>query len=104
MLLLIVKILILSNIKDKKELYNFGNYELDAIYFSFYDQDLAFQQREVVNDLIIDIFLVLTSEEQALNEMKKKNLLPIFDKISSKLNESENLKDRLFVITNYLAN
>ena len=61
-------------------------------------------EREIINDLIVDIFLILTNEHKAVEYMKEKNLLQAFNKMKIREKNEESLKDRLFVICNYLEN
>jgi hypothetical protein len=99
---LIIKILLLTNVTHKKELLDIGLSYIDEIYLPSFDTDIAASEREVINDIIIDIFLVLTNDEEAVKFMREKELKKIIDLIKNRLTEDDNLKDRLFVITNYL--
>ena len=97
---LIIKILLITNVSNKKELLDIGY--IDEIYLPNFDSNIAYSEKEILNDIIIDIFLVLTNDEEAVIAMKNKNLKGVLYKINDKLIENENLKDRLFVITNYI--
>jgi hypothetical protein len=100
---LIIKILLLTNVTHKKELLDIGLSYIDEIYLPSFNMEIAAGEKEIINDIIIDIFLVFTNDEEAIKFMKEKELKKILDLIESRLNENENLKDRLFVITNYLG-
>jgi hypothetical protein len=100
----LIKILVLTNITDKKELQNIGISHIDEIYFPNFKPELAYQEKENINDLIFDIFLIFTNFEKGIDEMKNKDLYKAIQQVKSRLGEDENLKDRLFVINNYLEN
>jgi hypothetical protein len=97
-----IKILLLTNISHKKDLLNTGLNYIDEIYLPNFNTEAAFAEREILNDIIIDIFLVLTNSEEAITWMKNKDLKKVLTMLKEKLHEIENLRDRLFVITNYL--
>ena len=89
----------LSNFKyDSEFLVN-----LECICFPNVSIDQASNEREIINDLVIDIFLVLTNSVSCIEIMKTKNTKLILEKLVSVcLKSAENFKDRLFVICNYL--
>lgn len=101
---LIIKIFILANANSRKDLENIGIEKIDGIYFPDFKIEKANEEREIINDLIVDIFLILTNEPQAVEYMKEKNLLEAFNKMKIRETNDENLKDRIFVICNYLEN
>src|SRR5690606_3136152 len=98
---LIIKVLLLTNVSHKKELLDIGLDYIDELYLPYYNID-NITESETINDIIIDIFLILTNLEQAVSFMKNKNLQKVLNILKEKLHENENLRDRLFVITNYL--
>jgi hypothetical protein len=101
---LIIKIFILANVNNRKDLENIGIEKIDEIYFTEFKIEKANEEREVINDLIVDIFLILTNVPEAVDYMKDKNLLQAFNKMKIRETNDESLKDRLFVICNYLEN
>ena len=101
---LLIKILILANVTEKKIIVDTGIKHIDEIYFTHFKQEIAFNEKEVINDLIIDIFLTLTNDEGAVLAMKEKGLYKALTYVKNNSTKDENLNDRLFVITNYLEN
>jgi hypothetical protein len=101
---LIIKIFILANVNNRKDLENIGIEKIDEIYFTEFKIEKANEEREVINDLIVDIFLILTNVPEAVEYMKEKNLLQAFNRMKIRETNDESLKDRLFVICNYLEN
>ena len=101
---MIIKIFILANVNNRKDLENIGIEKIDEIYFTEFKIEKANEEREVINDLIVDIFLILTNVPEAVDYMKDKNLLQAFNKMKIRETNDESLKDRLFVICNYLEN
>jgi len=99
---LITKIFILANIKDKKELQDIGISVIDEIYFTHFIAENANEEREIINDLIVDIFLILTNEPIAVEYMKDKKIINAFNKLKIRNTNDQELSDKLFVITNYL--
>jgi hypothetical protein len=99
---LLIKILILTNIDKKKDMQEVELSHIDEIYFTHFNQELAYQDKETINELIVDIFLILTNVKEAVDYMKLKRLNVAIKKIEGRLIEDEKLKDRLFVINNYL--
>lgn len=100
----LTKILILTNITEKKQLQVLDIPHIDEIYFPNFNLEQAVQDKETINDLIIDILLILTNIEEAITHMKQKDLYKAFSILKSRLGDTENIKDRLFVINNYLEN
>jgi hypothetical protein len=98
----LIKILILTNITDKKELQQVGIANIDEIYFPNFNIKAAISDKDTINDLIVDIFLILTNLPEAVTHMKSKDLYKALKIIGDRLGSGENLKDRLFVINNYL--
>ena len=83
--------------------------EIDNIYFKNFDmKDLTDDDKETMNDLIIDIFLILTNSEKAVKEMKLKKVKEclelVEEKAISKCKEEMKNKiiDRLLVIKDCL--
>lgn len=100
----LIKIFVLTNIKEKKELQTLGIAHIDEIYFTHFSHELAQDNKDTITDLIIDIFLVLTNVEEAVEHMKKKDLYKAITELSHRLPNDTHLRDRLFVINNYLEN
>ena len=97
----LIKILLMVN-KSKKS----GLDDVDVIYFTNFDHDkLSEDDKEVINDLIVDIFLIMTNHNEGVEFMKKKGVDKAIEVIeeSCKIGE-EKYKDRLSVIKNYLQN
>jgi len=94
----------LANVNNRKDLENIGIEKIDEIYFPDFKLEKANEEREIINDLIVDIFLILTNEPKAVEYMKEKNLLQAFNKMKIREKNEESLKDSLFVICNYLEN
>jgi len=101
---ILAKVLILANIKDSNTIKEAQTSEIDAVYFTHLNSEKAFEEREIINDLVIDILLVLTNSESGVITMKEKKLKKVFDIIRKDLSKDPNLADRVFVITNYLDN
>ena len=78
---MLIKILILSNVSEKKELQEIGLPGIDDIYFTHYKMEKATQERDVINDLIVDILLVLTNEQKSIDFMKEKKLIEPINKL-----------------------
>ena len=91
-----------ANIKDKKELQEIGIPVIDEIYFTHFNPESAHDEREIINDLIMDIFLILTNEPQAVEYMKDKLIINAFNKLKIRTTNDKETEDKLFVITNYL--
>lgn len=101
---MIIKIFILANVNNRKDLENIGVEKIDDIYFTEFKIEKANEEREVINDLVVDIFLILTNCPEAVEYMKEKNLIQAFNTMKIRQTNDESLKDRLFVICNYLEN
>ena len=102
----LIKLLCLINNADNDKL---GMEEIDNIYFKNFDmKDLNDDDKETMNDLIIDIFLILTNSEKAVKEMKLKKVKEclelVEEKAISKCKEEMKNKiiDRLLVIKDCL--
>ena len=104
----LIKLLCLINNTDNDKL---GMEEIDNIYFKNFDvKDLNDDDKETMNDLIVDIFLILTNSEIAVKEMKMKKVKEcieiVEEKVISKCKEEMKNKiiDRLLVIKDCLEN
>ncbi len=75
---------------------------IDEIYFTHFNAENAHEEREVINDLIVDIFLILTNEPKAVEYMKEKKIINAFNKLKIRTTNDQETSDKLFVITNYL--
>ena len=102
----LIKLLCLINNADNDKL---GMEEIDNIYFKNFDiKDLNDDDKETMNDLIVDIFLILTNSEKAVKEMKLKKVKEcielVEEKVISKCKEEMKNKiiDRLLVIKDCL--
>ena len=106
----LIKVLLLINDKEKGTKIDID--EIDIMYFNNFDSDkLTHDDKETINDLIIDIFLILTNHKEAVEQMKTKGLSKAIKVLETALKESnekseidEKVKDRLLVIKNYLDN
>ena len=50
---MIIKIFILANVNNRKDLENIGIEKIDEIYFTEFKIEKANEEREVINDLIV---------------------------------------------------
>ena len=98
---ILAKILILVNITDNKKKVEVQTEEMNSVYFTHLDANF---EKSIINDLIIDILLVFTNLESTIVTLKEKKLKRVFDAIRDNLEQDFILKDRVFVITNYLDN
>lgn len=106
----LIKLLLLVNDKNKGTKLDLD--EIDIMYYTNFDTEkLTQDDKETINDLIIDIFLILTNHKEAVEDMKKKGLSKAIKVLEDSLKESNNnseiddkVKDRLLVIKNYLDN
>ena len=103
----LIKLLCLINNSDEEKL---GIDEIDSIYFTNFEvKDLTEDEKETLNDLIVDIFLILTNSAKAVDEMKKKKVKEcielVEEKAISKCKEDmkNKLIDRLMVIKDCLS-
>ena len=104
----LIKLLCLINNTQEDKL---GMEAIDNIYFKNFDiKDMSEEDKETMNDLIIDIFLILTNSEKAVKEMKSKKVKECFElvekKVISKSNNEEmknKIIDRLLVIKDCLS-
>ena len=102
------KILLLNNNYDNKNIFD----NLNNINFNEFENEINNnnnEEKEIINELIMDIFLILSNNNKSVNEMKNKNLLKIIENLEEKLkdiknnNENlENMKDRLMVLKDIL--
>ena len=104
----LIKLLCLINNANNDKL---GMEEIDDIYFNNFDlKDLTDDDKETMNDLIVDIFLILTNSDKAVKEMKLKKVKEcielVEEKVISKCNEEMKNKiiDRFMVIIDCLTN
>lgn len=100
MLLYAFKILVETNLKNELKYLDIKS--LDEIYFTHFDKSRASEEKEAINDLIIDIFVVLTNTETAFPIVVKKGLKAAWDKVKVKIID-KTLEDRLFVVDNFLS-
>jgi hypothetical protein len=78
---------------------------LDSICFPNFSIQQACNEKEIINDLIIDIFLILTNSTKCIEMMKQKKTKQIIERLISVFEKpDDSIKDRLFVICNYLQN
>ena len=103
----LIKLLCLINNADDDKL---GIEEIDNIYFNNFDvKDLTEDDKETLNDLIVDVFLILTNSAEAVDEMKNKKVKEcielVEEKAISKCKEDmkNKLIDRLLVIKDCLS-
>ncbi len=103
----LIKLLCLINNADDDKL---GIEEIDNIYFNNFDvKDLTEDDKETLNDLIVDVFLILTNSAKAVDEMKNKKVKEcielVEEKVISKCKEDmkNKLIDRLLVIKDCLS-
>ena len=103
----LIKLLCLINNENNDKL---GMEEIDDILFTNFDlKDLTDDDKETMNDLIVDIFLILTNSEKAVKEMKLKKVKECIElvekKVISKCKEEMKNKiiDRFMVIKDSLA-
>ena len=103
----LIKLLCLINNADDDKL---GIEEIDNIYFSNFDvKEMTKDDKETMNDLIVDVFLILTNSPKAVNEMKNKKVKECIElveqKAISKCKEDmkNKLIDRLMVIKDCLS-
>ena len=104
----LIKLLCLINNANNDKL---GMEEIDDIIFTNFDlKDLTDDDKETMNDLIVDIFLILTNSDKAVKEMKNKKVKEcielVEEKVISKCNEEMKNKiiDRFMVIKDCLTN
>ena len=103
----LIKLLcLINNAQDDK----LGLEEIDNIIFSNFDvKDLTDADKEIMNDLIVDIFLILTNSSKAVEEMKLKKVKECIELVEEKAiskckEEMKNkLIDRLLVIKDCLS-
>lgn len=100
MILCVMKLLILTNLK--KEMLFLDINSIDGIYFTHFDTELAYQDRDNINDLILDIFITLTNCNEAFPILVKKGLKKVWERIEERI-KGNDFEDRLFVITNFLS-
>lgn len=103
----LIKLLCLINNENNDKI---GMEEIDDILFTNFDlKDLTDDDKETMNDLIVDIFLILTNSEKAVKEMKLKKVKECIElvekKVISKCKEEMKNKiiDRFMVIKDSLA-
>jgi hypothetical protein len=103
----LLKILYISNL-SKLSTFKYDNeflVNLDEICFANVSIEQASNEKEIINDLIIDIFLVLTNSQKCVEAMKTKKTRQIIERLITVFhNPDDTVKDRLFVICSYLQN
>ena len=91
----LIKLLCLINNADDDKL---GIEEIDNIFFTNFDvKEMTEEDKETMNDLIVDVFLILTNSPEAVNEMKNKKVKECIELIEEKaINKcNENMKNKL---------
>ena len=103
----LIKLLCLINNADDDKL---GIEEIDNIYFTNFDvKEMNDDDKETMNDLILDIFLILTNSGKAVDEMKNKKVKECIELVEEKAinkckEEFKNkLIDRFMVIKDCLS-
>ena len=103
---LIKLLFMINNVNNDK----FGMDEIDEISFKNFDiKDMNDDDKETMNDLIVDIFLILTNSEKAVKEMKLKKVKECIEMIEEiiinkcKDEMKDKLIDRLLVIKDCLT-
>jgi hypothetical protein len=103
----ILKILFITNLNKLSNFKYDAEFmiNLDTICFPNFSNEIASNERDLFNDLIIDIFLILTNSVKCIEMMKVKKTRLIIERLISVFeNPDDSIKDRLFVICNYLQN
>ena len=78
----LIKLLCVINNEDDEKL---GIDEIDNIIFNSFDiKELSEDDKEIMNDLIVDIFLILTNSSKAVNEMKNKKVKECIQLVENK--------------------
>ena len=78
----LIKLLCVINNEDDEKL---GIDEIDNIIFNNFDiKELSEDDKEIMNDLIVDIFLILTNSSKAVNEMKNKKVKECIQLVENK--------------------
>ena len=91
----LIKLLCLINNADDDKL---GIEEIDNIIFTNFDvKEMTEDDKEIMNDLIVDVFLILTNSPEAVNEMKNKKVKECIELIEEKAIKkcNENMKNKL---------
>ena len=91
----LIKLLCLINNADDDKL---GIEEIDNIIFTNFDvKEMTEDDKEIMNDLIVDVFLILTNSPEAVNEMKNKKVKECIELIEEKaINKcKEDMKNKL---------
>ena len=91
----LIKLLCLINNADDDKL---GIEEIDNIIFTNFDvKEMTKDDKEIMNDLIVDVFLILTNSPEAVNEMKNKKVKECIELIEEKaINKcKEDMKNKL---------
>ena len=100
MLVLIFKVLIEANIK--KEFSQMNVSSIDSIHFTHFKSEIASNEKEIINDLVVDIFVVLTNTTTAFPIIVKKGLKNVWEVLETRIKGSE-IEDRLLVVSNFLS-
>ena len=92
----LIKLLcIVNNVENNK----IGNNEIDNINFNNFEvKDMTNDDKDTMNDLIVDIFLILTNDEKAVKEMKAKKVKECLDIVEEKI-ISKSMKIITIIIT-----
>ena len=99
MFIICFRVLVEANIKQ--ESWKLNAPVIDELHLTHFDYTKAEEEKEVINDLIIDIFVTLAGSTKAFPLVVKNGLREVWDKIWPKLNGIK-LADRAYVITNFL--
>merc|ERR1711976_646343 len=89
----LIKILLLANVKDKNEITTLDIKHIDEITFSNFSTDLEYEDRENINDLIFDIFLIFTNFDEGIKMMKAKDLYKVLNLVKTKMAYNKHLGD-----------
>jgi hypothetical protein len=100
MILLAFKVLILLNLKSERQKIN--NSHVDSIHFTHWDMSRSIDEKDQINELIIDIFVTLTNTTQAYPTMTKNKLHNIWEMIQVNIKGSE-IADRVWAVSNFLS-
>lgn len=98
MLLYTFKVLIETHLKSDTTI---NAPSLDTIHFTHFDHNKAQQDKEIIDDLIIDVFVVLTNTYNVFPLVVKKGLREVWEKVRYVI-KGKTVEDRIFVITNFL--
>jgi len=100
MILLAFKVLILINLKSERTKIN--NTNIDSIHFTHFDVSKSIEEKDNINDLILDIFVTLTNTTEAYPAITKNRLKNIWEMIQVNIKGTE-IEDRVWVVSNFLS-